>query len=86
MLRELLDVQRRVLGADHQRTLATTGNLAASLYGQGKHSEAEMMRRELLDVQRRVLGSEHPDALRAAANLANSLVVQGKHGTAEQML
>ena len=55
MQRELLDVQRRVLGPEHPHTLTTMSNLASSLRGQGKRAEAETMLRELLDVQRRVL-------------------------------
>jgi hypothetical protein len=71
MFRELLDVKRRGLGPEHADTLATTGNLAASLIGQGKIAEAEPMRRELLDVQRRALGPEHPHTLAAVRNLAS---------------
>ena len=61
MQRDLLDVQRRVLGLDHPHTLTTTGNLASSLCGQGKYAEAEQLGRELLGVERRVLGPEHPN-------------------------
>ena len=71
MFRELLDLQRRVLGPEHPSTLNTMDNLAASLLGQGKHAEAEQMFRELLDVQRRVLGPEHPDTLATVSNLAS---------------
>jgi hypothetical protein len=48
MLRELLDVQRRVLGPEDPTTLDTTGNLGNALSGQGKHAEAEQTQRELL--------------------------------------
>ncbi len=85
MQRELLDVQRRVLGPEHPDTLATKSNLAASLLGQGKRAEAEQMHREVLDVRRRVLGPEHPDTLTTMGNLSNSLRGQGKHAEAEQM-
>jgi hypothetical protein len=61
MERELLDLQRRVLGLEHPHTLATMGNLARSMGGLGKHAEAAQMQRELLDVKRRVLGPEHAD-------------------------
>ena len=45
MLRELLEVQRRVLGAEHPRTLRTTHSLANSLYGQGVYEEAAQIGR-----------------------------------------
>ena len=71
MGRELLDVQRRVLGSEHPGTLATMGNLANSRWSQGKHAEAEQEFRELLDVRRRVLGPEHPDTLATVRKLTS---------------
>jgi hypothetical protein len=85
MQRELLDLQRRVLGPEHPNTLATMNNLANTLDDQGKHAEAEQMQCELLDVQRRVLGPEHPHTLATMNNLACSFLSQGKHLEAEQM-
>ena len=41
MQREVLAVQKRVLGAEHPGTLTTASNLAQSLSRQGKHAEAE---------------------------------------------
>ncbi len=73
MQRELLEGQRRVLGAEHPDTLLTMGNLAISLREQGKYEKAAQMQRELLEGQRRVLGAEHPDTLLTMGNLANSL-------------
>ena len=46
MLRELLDVHRRVLGVDHPGTLRITVILADSLDARGRHLEAEQMRHE----------------------------------------
>ena len=43
MEREVLDMQRRVLGPEHPHTLKTMSNLGCSLHGQGKHAEAEQM-------------------------------------------
>ena len=71
MTREVLGVQRRVLGPEHPHTLKTMSNLATSLRDQGKRAEAEPMFRELLDVRRRVLGPEHPDTLVTLSNLAS---------------
>ena len=71
MTREVLGVQRRVLGPEHPHTLTTMSNLATSLRDQGKRAKAEPMFRELLDVRRRVLGPEHPDTLATVKNLAS---------------
>jgi hypothetical protein len=43
MEREVLAVQKRVLGAEHPATLTTASNLATSLSSQGKRAEAEQM-------------------------------------------
>ena len=69
MEREVLGVQRRVLGPEHPHTLTTMSHLACSLLGQGKHEDAEHMFRELLDMQRRVLGLEHPHTLATVSSL-----------------
>ena len=60
MEREVLAVEKRVLGAGHPDTLTTAGNLASSLSGQGKYAEAEEMEREVLAVEKRVLGRSIP--------------------------
>jgi tetratricopeptide (TPR) repeat protein len=85
MERQLLELQRRVLGREHPNTLTTTGNLAISLSSLGRHAEAERMQRELLRVQLRVLGAEHRDTLSTNGHLSASLSGQGKHVEAERM-
>jgi hypothetical protein len=90
--REVVGVERRVLGEEHPNTLTSAGNLASSLSGQGKYAEAERnqtqrIHREVLDVTRRVLGEEHPHTLMSAGNLAFklSLAHQGKYAEAERI-
>ena len=85
MEREVLAVEKRVLGAEHPHTLSTAGNLAASLSSQRKYDESEKMEREVLAVKQRVLGAEHPDTLNIAGNLAASLSRQRKYDEAEKM-
>ena len=85
MHREALEVQRRVLGLEHQDTLASMSNLANVLQEQGQWQEAEQMYREVLEVQRRVLGLEHPNTLASMNNLAIVLQEQGRWKEAEQM-
>ncbi len=82
----MLGARRRVLGKEHPHTLTSAGNLASSLWDQGKYAEAERIHREVLGVKRRVLGEEHPSTLNAVGNLAQSLSYQGKHAEAEEML
>jgi hypothetical protein len=74
-----------VLGPEHPDTLISAVNLARSLGGQGKHTEAETMHRETLVIQRRVLGPEHPGTLASAESLAIELKAQRRYSEAETM-
>ena len=85
MNRHVLAAKRRVLGAEHPDTLATAGNLAQSLSGQGLYSEAVEINRQVFEAMRRVLGAQHPDTLTAAGNLAQSLSGQGNPAEAEEI-
>jgi hypothetical protein len=85
MLRNLHEVEMRVLGAEHPNTLTTASRLAWSLSNQGKYADAVRIEREVLGVQKRVLGAEHPDTLSVAGNLALSLSRQGKYVEAERI-
>jgi hypothetical protein len=58
-----------VLGEEHPDTLMSAGNLALSLWHQGKYAEAEEMLMAALEAQQRVLGSAHPDTLATANDL-----------------
>ena len=87
--REVLDVERRVFGEEHPRTLASTGLLAQLLSNlppdQRKYAEAERIGREVLGVSRRVLGEEHQITLISASSLALSLFYQRKFAEAERI-
>jgi predicted Zn-dependent protease len=85
MQRGVLVVEKRVLRAEHPSTLTSMCNIASSLSGQGKYTQAEEMESEVLVVEKRVLRAEHPDTLATASNLASTLCSQGKHAEAEEM-
>lgn len=84
MERELLDIERRVLGPEHPDTLRTMTNLSVTLMHEGRYAEAEKMDRELLDIERRVLGPEHPDTLRTINGLAGTLEEEGRYDESER--
>jgi hypothetical protein len=75
---EVLQVSRRVLGAEHPNTLTAMSNLAQSLSAQGDMAGARALEEEVLQVRRRVLGAQHPNTLTAMNNLAHSLRAQGE--------
>jgi eukaryotic-like serine/threonine-protein kinase len=78
-----LELQRRVLGKNDARTLATAMALGHTVDRQGKWPDAEVILRETLETQRRVLGSEHPETLATMLNLASVYQEQGKYSQAE---
>ena len=85
MQRELLAVQKRVLGTEHPSTLITAGDLAGSLSCRGRHAEAEKMYQGVLTIQGRVLGAEHHRSLETVSKFANCFADQKKYAAAVKM-
>lgn len=86
ILRAALDIQRRVLGPEHQETLGTAGNLARILLQEGHNADAEKLERETLDIRRRVLGPEHPDTAESVYDLAVVAEREGRRDEALRLL
>jgi len=60
-------------------------NLAALLFREGRHSDAEKLCRQVLTIQLRVLGPENPYTLMTKSNLADSLFEDGNVHEAEKL-
>jgi tetratricopeptide (TPR) repeat protein len=84
-LERALDLNRRVLGTENQKTLTTMRHLGAVAQLQGKYPKAEALLNQTLQIQRRVLGPEHPDTLSSMNGLANVYRLQGKYAQAEEL-
>ncbi len=78
--------RRRMLGAEHVDTLASTEDLARLRRRQGRYEEAEPLLREVLDGRRRVLGPEHADTLSSMSQLGHLYIGQKRLGEAETLL
>ena len=76
LLRRECELRRTILGADHQDTLTTMNNLAATIWAQGDLEGARKIQEDVLEITRKVLGSEHPDMLTTMNNLAEILRAQ----------
>ena len=85
-LERALELQRRVLGAENPKTLATIARLSQTAFLQGKYPEAEALIGQALDAQRRILGSDHPDTLNSMGQLGNVYFWQGKYAQAETIM
>jgi eukaryotic-like serine/threonine-protein kinase len=85
LLRQVLEIRRRFLGASHPQTLSTMNDLGWTLNREGHYPEAEKLQRETLDLRRSVLGPEHPDTLKSMTNLAATLSMEGHYPEAEKL-
>ena len=61
---QVLDMQKKVLGAEHLDTLRSMVNLAWTYCKQGKLSEAEQLEVQILDMWKKLFSAGHPDTLR----------------------
>ncbi|KAH8671374.1 hypothetical protein BX600DRAFT_411360 [Xylariales sp. PMI_506] len=85
MYRQVLELQKEVLGRDHPDTLSSMNHLATVLDNQGKCLEAEQIHQQVLELRKAVLGRDHLYTLSSMNNLALVLDSQGKCLEAEQI-
>ena len=82
---QVLDMRKKVLGAEHPHTLLSMGNLARIYEDKGNFKEAEQLEFQVLDMSKKLLGAEHPHTLLSMGNLAGIYSSQGKWNEAEQL-
>jgi serine/threonine protein kinase/TolA-binding protein len=85
LLRQALDIRRRVLGTTHPQTLSSMDDLAWNLSREGRYNEAEKLELETLSARRRALGPEQTDTLNSMSHLAWDLGREGRYGEAEKL-
>ncbi|KAK9823641.1 hypothetical protein WJX72_004395 [[Myrmecia] bisecta] len=73
IVKEVLNVRKRMLGPDHPDTMDSVCNMASIQGALGNLEEAAKMNRENWDRRRRVLGPQHPQTVTSVGNLACSL-------------
>ena len=74
---QVLDMRKKVLGAEHPDTLISMGNLASIYSSQGGWNEAEQLEVQVLDMRKKVLGAEHSDTLTSMGNQVYTWVREG---------
>jgi CHAT domain-containing protein/tetratricopeptide (TPR) repeat protein len=83
LLRNALNVYRRVLGDSCDETATCYNNLAVLLKSQGRFIDAEPLYRSALEICRHVLGEDHPSTALSFNNLAANLEAQGRYAEAD---
>jgi serine/threonine protein kinase/tetratricopeptide (TPR) repeat protein len=85
LIRQAVQIGRRVLGPDHPDTLRSEGDLCVALWRLGRYGESEKLQKQTIESLRRVLGPEDPDTLQSMNNLANLFDDEGRHSEAETL-
>jgi len=84
--RDGLEIQLRVLGADHALTLRSLANLRSIFMNEHNNGEAEKVARQIQARQLRVWGSEHPYTAYATYFVACLVAEQGRKTEALSLL
>ena len=82
---QVMDMRKKILGADHPDTLRSIANLASTYRNQGRWNEAEQLDIQVMDMRKKLLGADHPDTRSSMANLACTYSNQGRWNEAEQL-
>ena len=82
---QIMDMRKKLLGAEHPHTLISMANIVVTYKNQGKWIEAEQLEVQVMDMRKKLLGAEHPDTLSSMANIAATYRNQGKWIEAEQL-
>jgi tetratricopeptide (TPR) repeat protein len=83
--RQVIEIQRRVLGPKHPDTLTSLSYLASLYQRWGKYGLAQTYAQEALAERRQTLSSEDTATMTAAADLALAYLSQGKFVESEPL-
>jgi non-specific serine/threonine protein kinase/serine/threonine-protein kinase len=83
LLREALEIDRRILASDDGDLAFTINNLATVLVDQGKFADAVPLHEESLEIRRRAFGTPSVEVAIASGNYALALGGAGRHAEAE---
>ena len=86
MLREVLEIRRRVLGRNNPDTLQAMANLAVTIAHERRYAEAEQLLHESHDGQRQVLRPQNPATASSTYDLAVVAALQGNRDDALSLL
>ena len=84
--KQSLEINEKVLGAEHPDTAMSLNNLGGLLRSQGDYAGAKPYYERALEINEKVLGAEHPDTAMSLNNLGMFLHEQGDSKTAKLYL
>lgn len=83
LLKQVLEIRERVLGANHLDTANSLNNLAGLYENQGRHEDAEPLFKQAFEITKQILGVDHPNTARLLNNLAGNYHSQYRYKEAE---
>ena len=85
LLVQVVDMRKKLLGAEHAETLVSMGNLASTYDQQGRWNKAEQLEVQVMNMRKKLHGAEHPDTLTSMENVAKIYHKQGRLNEADQL-
>ncbi|PCD20331.1 hypothetical protein AU210_016198 [Fusarium oxysporum f. sp. radicis-cucumerinum] len=85
MLSQGKRTREKLLGKDHEATLASISLLALTYWDQGRWDEAEKLQMQVIETRKAKLGADHPNTLASTGNLASTYWDQGRWDEAEKL-
>jgi Tetratricopeptide repeat len=82
----MLEISRRVLGAEHPITLRAMNNVGRTSNAQGDLAGKRQLYEQVLEDRRRVVGKEHQHTSTAAWNLSQALLESGNVDEAREIV
>lgn len=82
---QILDTDRKDLGADHPSTLTCMATLASTFCQQGRLEAAENLFVQVIETLKKKQGADHPSTLDCMTNLASTYRQQGRWEAAEEL-
>ena len=82
---QVMELRKKLLGAEHPDTLTSIANLASTYKSQGRWNEAAQMEVHVMDMRKKLLGAEHPDTITSMANVGCIYRDQGRVCEAEKL-
>ena len=84
LVAQVIDMRKKLLGAEHPATLTSMAILANTYRDQGRWDEAELLFSHVYNLNLQ-LGAENPDTLTSKENQASTYRDQGRWNDAEQL-
>jgi tetratricopeptide (TPR) repeat protein len=82
---QVMEMTKRLLGAEHPDALTSMNNLASTYMNQGRWKEAEELHVQVMEMRKSLFGAEHPDTMTSMGYLALTYRNQGRWKEAEEL-